>query len=229
MQSAEGILYIAALPIGHPADVTQRVLDALKTCDQVLCEDAFKAGTLMKSWDVQAPKYKYPWQANPQKLNEWIRAHLIGKTSVLVSDAGTPGISDPGSRFVSAARENGIQVLPLPGVSALATAVSVCGWQTHPLLYLGFLPPGKVKRQNQLNKYQDFQGLIVLYESVHRIESLLYEVVAEIWGKNTPVFVAREMTKTHEEFALIDLEKPLSGQLKAIKGEFTVIINRTGK
>jgi len=147
----------------------------------------------------------------------------MAKNIALISDAGTPLISDPGYKLVKLCRENNIDVIPIPGPSALISALSVSGLETDKFLFLGFLPKKKNKRLKELESYKNFNGSIVIYISVHKIEEILNEIY-EIFG-NRKVFIAREMTKAFEEYIygnLLDVKEKIKK-----KGEFVLIISKS--
>lgn len=219
-------LYVVALPIGDYQDLSFRAANLLARADLILCESKAKAGHLSRHLDISTPAHTYPRQAPPDKLEAWLRGLWSpDRRLVLIADAGTPGISDPGARIVALARRLEIPVHPVPGPTALTAALSVSGYQANPFLFLGFLPPKAGSRRNILRKYTDFEGLIILYESVHRVEKTLADIFA-VWQPTGEVMVARELTKTHEQ--VVFLRDPAEFAEKVVsKGEFCLIINRS--
>jgi 16S rRNA (cytidine1402-2'-O)-methyltransferase len=224
----KSILYVLATPIGNPLDITLRALQLLNECDILICEDTRKTGILLKYHKIKKPKLRCPLVSNPEKISRFIQKNLIGKNAVLVSDAGTPGISDPGSSLVRVARESNLDIIPIPGPSAITSLLSVSGFQSNPFIFLGFLPPKGHKRITILEKYIDFSGLIFLFEAVHRIDRLFSEIFT-VFGENTEVIIGREITKNYEEYIIISDPKDFEQKLIQKKGEFSLIINNIKK
>ncbi|MBF3317553.1 rRNA small subunit methyltransferase 1, partial [Leptospira borgpetersenii serovar Hardjo-bovis] len=150
-----------------------------------------------------------------------------GKTFALVSDAGTPGISDPGSHLIRVVREKGFKISPIPGPSALTALLGISGWQANPFLFLGFLSEKKGKKRNQLYEWKEFEGLIMIFESVHRIEDTLNSI-QEVFS-DCEFLIGREMTKIHEEILHFSPFATEKSKEFASKGEFVVLINTNRK
>jgi 16S rRNA (cytidine1402-2'-O)-methyltransferase len=220
-----GCLYIVAAPIGNLADITLRALDVLRTVDIVAAEDTRKARHLLGHHGIKQQLVSYH-EHNEQRRTAELMTHLErGSRVALVSDAGTPGISDPGYRLVHAAANAGIKVVPIPGVSALTAALSAAGLPTDALVFGGFAPKKKARRLKLLEALAATPFTIILYESPLRILSLLGDIL-DTMGDRSCV-VAREMTKLHEEFLrgrLSEVRKALSDR-ETIKGECTVLIS----
>lgn len=239
------MLYIVATPIGNLEDITFRAVRTLKEADYIAAEDTRHSKILLKKYDIKTPTLSFHSYSNDSKLDYLLSLLSEGKTIALISDAGTPGISDPGFKLISKAREQGIQVVPIPGASAFLTALSASGLATHSFLYLGFLPLKK-GRQTLLNSLIDEKRTIAFYESPHRILKTLAEL-EEKFG-NRQIVIARELTKIHEEYfsgtakeALIHFggaenvvsksndkktkKKSKKTPLSRPKGEFVVMIN----
>ncbi len=229
---SQGCLYIVSLPIGNTGDITQRARDILGSVDIILAEDTRKA----RDWFSRAGiSFSGSIQSSHShnEENTSIRFSALAKTEnsriAIVTDAGTPGISDPGNKVVRKFYEEKIPVIPIPGVSALGTILSMSPFPAAPSVFLGFLSPKSARRKNQLQDYEDFSGSLVIYESRHRVLSLLTDVLA-LWG-DMDVFIGRDMTKTHEEY--------FSGRISAAmalfaqpRGEFTLVLykpRRRGK
>jgi len=224
-------LYIVATPIGNLEDITQRALRILKEVDLILCEDTRKSGILLKHYGIETPKKSYRIHHIKEDTGFAIEKLKAGQNLALITDAGTPGISDPGSYLVRSVRESlpEVKIIPVPGPSALAGALSVSGFQANPSVFAGFLSPKEGRRREALHRMKEFEGCVILYESVHRIERLLREI-REILPERD-IFIAREITKVYEEYIFIPHKEnleTLSGKFVK-KGEFTVIIGPQSK
>ncbi|WP_202796972.1 16S rRNA (cytidine(1402)-2'-O)-methyltransferase [Pedosphaera parvula] len=220
-----GTLYLVATPIGNLEDMTLRGLRTLRECDVIAAEDTRRTGQLLKHFGISKPMISY-FQFNEAKRSEEILQRLArGEKVALVTDAGTPGISDPGERVVQAARSGGFRVEAVPGPCALVAALTASGLPTDEFHFIGFLPHKSGQRRKQLEAVKDFAGTLVLYESPYRIEKLLNEL-NEIFGERQ-VVLARELTKKFEEF-LTGTPVQLLEVLKkrALKGEFVVLIGQ---
>lgn len=218
-------LYIIATPIGNLKDITYRAVETLKNCDLVLAEDTRKAKILFEKYDIHTPLKSFRIHHLEEDLNFAIKEILKNKAIGFITDAGTPGISDPGSHLVRTIRENypDISILPIPGPSSLSTILSISGWQNHPLLFLGFLSPKKNKRKLILQKYSSFEGSILIFESVHKIEKLFEEI--QEFFPDRKFLIGREMTKMFEEYILCNKENIKEIKEKITKkGEFTFLI-----
>lgn len=216
-------LYLVATPIGNLEDITLRGLRTLKECDLVAAEDTRRTGLLLKHFGISKPMLSY-FQFNEAKRSEEIIERLRrGEKIALVTDAGSPGISDPGERVVKAAIAAGFRVEPVPGPSALVAALTASGLATDEFHFIGFLPHKSGQRRKKLETLRDIGGTLVLYESPYRIEKLLGEL-NDIFSER-PIVLARELTKKFEEF-LRGNPAELLGQLqkRSIKGEFVVMI-----
>lgn len=221
----KGILYIIATPIGNLEDITLRALRVFGEVDTVFCEDTRVTGRLLHHHGIKAPMQSLNARTEERKLQEAIELLQSGKHIAYASDAGTPGISDPGVRLVSAAKAVGIEVVSIPGASALTAALSIAGVPTNKFTFLGFLPQKK-GRQTALKDIASTEHTIVLYESTHRILKLLSEL-----GEYTPekkITLAREITKMHEEVlqgSATELLEVLENNPQKQRGEFVVIIS----
>jgi len=218
-----GTLYLVATPIGNLEDITLRALRVLRECDVVAAEDTRRTGQLLKHFEISKPMLSY-FQFNEAKRSEEIIQRLrCGEKVALVTDAGTPGISDPGERVVRAAVAAGLRVEAVPGACALVAALTASGLPTDEFHFIGFLPHKSGQRRKQLEALKNFAGTLALYESPYRIEKLLGEL-NEVFPDRT-VVLARELTKKFEEFlrgrpaALIALL-----QKRSLKGEFVVLV-----
>jgi 16S rRNA (cytidine1402-2'-O)-methyltransferase len=218
-----GTLYLVATPIGNLEDITLRALRTLKECDVVAAEDTRRTGQLLKHFGIAKPMLSY-FQFNEAKRSEQILERLQrGEKVALVTDAGTPGISDPGERVVRAARTAGLRVESVPGPCALVAALTASGLPTEEFHFIGFLPHKSGQRRRQLEELKQFAGTLVLYESPYRIEKLLGELSAVFPERR--VVLARELTKKFEEYLSGNPAELLEvAKKRHLKGEFVVLI-----
>jgi 16S rRNA (cytidine1402-2'-O)-methyltransferase len=216
-------LYLVATPIGNLEDITLRALRTLKECDLIAAEDTRRTGVLLKHFGISKPMLSY-FQFNEAKRSEEIIERLRrGEKIALVTDAGSPGISDPGERVVKATIAAGFRVEPVPGPSALVGALTASGLPTDEFHFIGFLPHKSGQRRKKLESLAGVQGTLVLYESPYRIEKLLGEL-KDIFPER-PIVLARELTKKFEEFLRGNPAELLEQlQKRSIKGEFVVMI-----
>jgi 16S rRNA (cytidine1402-2'-O)-methyltransferase len=218
-----GTLYLVATPIGNLEDITLRALRVLRECDVVAAEDTRHSGQLLKHFGISKPLLSY-FQFNEAKRSEEIIERLRrGEKVALVTDAGTPGISDPGERVVKAAIAAGFRVEAVPGACALVAALTASGLPTEEFHFIGFLPHKSGQRRNKLESLKTFEGTLALYESPYRIEKLLGEL-SEVFPERQ-IVLARELTKKFEEFLRGTPPELLAiVQKRSLKGEFVVII-----
>lgn len=219
-----GILYIVATPIGNLDDITQRAARILAEVDRIVCEDTRHTAKLLAHLNISKPLVSLHEHNERQRTPELVRLLIAGARLALVSDAGTPLISDPGYRLVREAIAAGASVVPIPGPSAVTAALSASGLGTDAFYFGGFLPRKRAQRRKQLQQLQSLPATLVFFEAPHRILAAL-EDIAEIFGQR-PLVLARELTKVHEEF-LRGSARQLYEQLQAraaIKGEFTILI-----
>jgi 16S rRNA (cytidine1402-2'-O)-methyltransferase len=219
----QGTLYLVATPIGNLEDITLRVLRTLKECDVVAAEDTRRTGQLLKHFGISRPLLSY-FQFNEAKRSEEIIGRLQrGEKVALVTDAGSPGISDPGERVVKAAIAGGFRVESVPGPCALVAALTASGLPTNEFHFSGFLPHKPGQRRKQLERLKGYEGTLVLYESPYRVERLLGELNELLAGRQ--VVLARELTKRFEEY-LRGTPAQLLEVLKnrSLKGEFVVMV-----
>ncbi len=218
-----GTLYLVATPIGNREDITLRALRVLRECDTVAAEDTRRTGQLLKHFEISKPLLSY-FQFNEARRSEEIIERLRrGEKIALVTDAGSPAISDPGERVVKAAIAAGCRVESVPGPCALVAAITASGLPTDEFHFVGFLPHKSGQRRTRLESLKTIPGTLVFYESPFRIEKLLGELV-EIFPERE-VVLARELTKKFEEFLR---GKPAqlvaSAQKRSLKGEFVVCV-----
>jgi 16S rRNA (cytidine1402-2'-O)-methyltransferase len=215
-----GTLSVVATPIGNLEDITLRAIRVLKECDAILCEDTRVTSKLLAKYEISKPLIRCDEKMEQKAAEQAIEMLHEGKRLVLVSDAGTPGVSDPGARLVRRVRESGAPIEAIPGPSALTAALSIAGLEDGEFLFVGFLPHKK-GRQTKMKEICASKVPVVLYESPHRVEKLLREL-----GERK-VSIGRELTKLHEEWlegGAVDNFLDLSRR-NAIRGEFVVIVH----
>ncbi|MGO8765113.1 MAG: 16S rRNA (cytidine(1402)-2'-O)-methyltransferase [Limisphaerales bacterium] len=222
-----GTLYLVATPIGNLEDITLRALRVLRECDVAAAEDTRRSGQLLKHFQISKPLLSY-FQFNEAKRSEEIIERLgRGEKVALVTDAGSPGISDPGERVVKAAIAAGFRVESVPGACALVAALTASGLPPDEFHFVGFLPHKSGQRKNKLESLKAIEGTLVFYESPYRIEKLLVEL-SEAFPERD-VVLARELTKKFEEFlrgkpaALLEIARK-----RTLKGEFVVMVGPAG-
>jgi len=223
----EGKLSIVATPIGNMEDVTLRTLRTLKEADVIYCEDTRVTKKLLDRYELRTPLRRLDANTEMVGAKQIIERLMLGERVAYCSDAGTPGISDPGYRLVAAVRDAGFMVEAIPGPSALTTALSIAGVPADSFVFLGFLPHKK-GRQTLLKEIAEEEGTVVLYESSHRILKLLGELAAVIPERQ--VTVVREVTKKFEEVQIgqaADLLELFGQNPQHTKGEFVVVIAGT--
>lgn len=220
-----GRLYLVATPIGNLEDITLRALRVLREeVNVIACEDTRQTQKLLEHYQIQKPLISYHEHNEASRSAEILRRLKEGESAAIVSDAGTPLLSDPGFRVVHAAVEYGIEVVPIPGPSAAISAVIASGLPPNDFRFIGFLPARSAARQRALEKLSNDPATLVLYESPHRILETLADI-GSILG-DRPVVLARELTKVHEEFlrgSLSAVREQLVSR-NAIKGEITLVI-----
>jgi 16S rRNA (cytidine1402-2'-O)-methyltransferase len=221
-----GALYLVSTPIGNLEDITARALRVLREVDLIACEDTRHTQKLLNHYGINTKTISYHEHNESERAAQLLERVRAGVNVAVVSDAGTPGINDPGFRLVQLAQENKVPVIPIPGPSALITALAASGLPTDSFFFAGFLPPRSAARRARLAELRDQQATLVFYEAPHRIASSLKDA-REILGERSAV-VARELTKLHEEFArgtLSELAERFSAADKA-RGEMVLVIDR---
>jgi 16S rRNA (cytidine1402-2'-O)-methyltransferase len=222
--TTKGTLFIVSTPIGNMEDITLRALRVLKEVDLIAAEDTRRTGLLLRRFEIQTPLTSY-FEGNELKKREFILSKLKeGKYIALVSDAGTPGISDPGFRLIQLAIESQIPIVPVPGPSAAITALSVSGLPTDAFLFKGFLPHKSKKRKDLLRQLEEVRETLIFYESPHRISETLKDIF-EILG-DREIVLTRELTKVYEEIIRGKVSEILNqvGD-RTLKGEITLVIS----
>lgn len=218
-----GTLYVVATPLGNLKDITLRALEVLKGSDLIAAEDTRRTQKLLSAYDLHVPLTSYHEHNKQAKSRLLIDRLLRGEKVGLVTDGGTPGISDPGRELVQQAREAGIQVVPIPGPSAVTCALSVSGMEGGAFVFLGFLPRRRSRRRRILEETATQGRTVVLYESPYRIKKLLSEI-KELLG-DVEVFLTRELTKIHEELLSGTVSQVLQGLgEREVLGEITLIL-----
>jgi len=222
-----GTLYVVATPIGNLSDLTLRAIETLKSADFVACEDTRHSKILLERYGIVKPLVSYHQHSGPLKTDKILAELGIGKSVALVTDAGTPGINDPGGKLVEAAAAAGHTVIPIPGASALAAALSVSGLPADRFEFLGFLPHKK-GRQTLFQYIASAEITVVFYESTHRIIKTLQQLAVTLPPERR-VVVCRELTKQFESIyrgsAAQVLQQIESG---VTKGEFVVMVGTSG-
>ena len=221
-----GILYLVATPIGNLADITHRALQVLKDVDLIACEDTRHTHKLLSHYGITTKTISYHEHNEQQRAAELIDRLKQGTSIAVVSDAGTPSISDPGFRLVREAIENEIVVVPVPGPSALITALIAAGLPTDEFFFAGFLPSRGTARRARLNELRSVPGTLIFYEAPHRLAATLKDAY-EILGEREAV-VARELTKLHEEIRRGRLSTLTTDYTEKtdLRGEIVVLIDR---
>jgi 16S rRNA (cytidine1402-2'-O)-methyltransferase len=219
----DGILYIVATPIGNLEDITLRALRVLEEVDLIAAEDTHHSQILLSHHGISTPLTSYHEHNEKSKARQLISRLQQGENIAVVSDAGTPAISDPGYRLVVEAARSGIRVIPIPGACALAAALSAGGLPTDRFVFEGFLSAKKQQRREQLRALSGETRTLIFYEAPHRVTETLRDLV-EIFG-NREIVLAREVTKIHEEFLrgrLTDMAQQIGD--RDIKGEITLLV-----
>jgi 16S rRNA (cytidine1402-2'-O)-methyltransferase len=224
MEIKPGTLYIVGTPIGNLEDMTFRAVKTLQDVDLIAAEDTRHTGKLLQHFQVKTPQISYHEHNSSSRVPELLEKLTAGNTIALVSDAGMPGISDPGYELVKACVDSGISVVPIPGVSAVITALSASGLPTDKFVFEGFLPPKTHQRCEQLEILKTETRTLIFYESPHRLRATLQDF-AKVLGMQRKIVVARELTKFYEQFwrgSIGDACKYY--QEKEPQGEFTLVV-----
>ncbi len=224
MKTTPGTLYIIATPIGNLEDITLRAIRILREeVKAVFCEDTRQSGKLLAHLGISLPLYSLHSNSPETKYTRAIEFLHTGKTAAYLTDSGTPGISDPGSKLVRTCREAGISVVPIPGPSALTALLSVSGFPGRNVLFLGFLSRKPGKRRNEIESIMTHHSVGVIYESPHRIRALIQEI-REILPE-AHIVIGRELTKLHEEIIFGTIEEIARDAASIVeRGEFVLAI-----
>ncbi|MBN2524987.1 MAG: 16S rRNA (cytidine(1402)-2'-O)-methyltransferase [Deltaproteobacteria bacterium] len=217
-----GTLYVVATPIGNLADITFRAVDTLKQVDVIAAEDTRVTQKLLNRFDIATPLVSYREQNAQRVVPQLIARLLRGDDVALVSDAGTPSISDPGSELVAAAHQSNVRVSPIPGPSAMSAAISISALHGDGVRFLGFLPRKGKERRERIRTIAQDPSCTILYESPHRLRDTLLDLQTECGERTAIVF--RELTKLHEEIKKGSLTDLYAHFQKEIRGEITLMI-----
>lgn len=216
-----GKLYIVATPIGNLEDITLRALRVLKEVDLIAAEDTRQTLKLLNHYEINKPLISYHRHNEETKSEILIEKLRNGENIALVSDAGTPGICDPGEEVIKKAIEDNIEVIPIPGSCAMINALIVSGISTKEFEFLGFLPLNKKLRRQKLKEIENSSKTIIIYEAPHKMKTTLGDLKEIL--KDRKIVLARELTKIHEEFIRKSIDELLS-EIDTIKGEMILII-----
>ncbi|MBI2356463.1 16S rRNA (cytidine(1402)-2'-O)-methyltransferase [Candidatus Dojkabacteria bacterium] len=225
--NSKGTLYVVATPIGNLGDMSYRAVDTLKSVAFVLAEDTRESSKLFKRYGIETTLISYRDQNHDRIIEKIIEKLDAGLSLALISDSGTPVISDPGFKLVRKLRAQGYSVTPIPGANAAISALSVAGVTTDKFIFLGFLPKSDLKRKQMLELYGNLDLTIVIYESPQRIVKLLEEIIESIGDRN--VVLANDITKMYEKFSsksAKELLEDIDNHKIKLKGEFVVLVNK---
>ena len=216
-------LYLVSTPIGNLEDITLRALNVLKSVDLIACEDTRHTGRLLNHFGIAKPTASYHEHNEQARAEELVQRLVEGKSVAIVSDAGTPGISDPAYRIVLAAIENKITVVPIPGAVALIAGLVASGLPTDSFLFAGFLPSKKMARRTRLEELKAERATLVFYEAPHRIRETLIDALEVLGDRRASL--ARELTKLHEQFIRGKLSELVAHfEINQPRGEMTLVI-----
>ena len=221
-----GTLYIVATPIGNLGDMVPRAVETLQSVSVIACEDTRHSKKLLDHFSIDKPCVAYHDHADKKSSYQLLKRLAAGEDIALISDAGTPLISDPGYRLVAEARQQGVKVIPIPGACAAIAALSVAGLPTDKFKFIGFLPAKSSQRKNSLAELKSLNETMVCYEAPHRILDTVADMV-EILGADRPAFMAREVSKTFETYlhgSLSELHEVICGDSNQQRGEIVLVI-----
>ncbi len=221
-----GILYIVATPIGNFSDMTQRAIETLQCVDYIAAEDTRHSARLLNHFNITTPQIAYHDHSDEKRLQKIMQILLEGQSVALISDAGTPLISDPGYQLVKVVRKEGVRVVPIPGVCAMVTALSVAGLPSDRFIFEGFLPAKQNARRVYLESLRRESRTLIFYESTHRLLDSLQDMT-DTFGSGRKAVIARELTKTFEtvlDGSLQDLVIKVTEDHNQQKGEFVILL-----
>ena len=222
-----GQINIVSTPIGNLKDITLRAIETLKSVDLILAEDTRVAKKLLQSFSIKNNLESFS-EINEDSKNERLIEKLKqGNSIAIISDAGTPLISDPGYKLIRCARQENIKITPVPGCTAVIASLSASGISTDKFTFLGFLPRTKIKKRKELKKLLNREETLIFFESVHRVESTIKEM-KEIFGEDRRAVLCKEVTKIYESFignSLSEISRFLKDNQDKLKGEFTIILD----
>jgi len=217
----QGKLYLVATPIGNLDDITLRALKVLKEVDVIAAEDTRHTLGLLNHFEIKKPLISYYKEIEKEKSNSIIELLEEGKNVAVVSDAGTPGISDPGEEIVKKCIEKGIDIVPIPGACAFVNALIASGFSTREFIFVGFLSTNRKEKVEKLEELKLEKRTIILYEAPHKLKNTL-ETIKEVLG-NRKIVLARELTKVYEEFIRKTVDEVLEN-IDEYRGEFVILI-----
>jgi 16S rRNA (cytidine1402-2'-O)-methyltransferase len=220
-----GILYLVGTPIGNLEDITLRAIRILQEVDLIAAEDTRRTGKLLQHLQIKTPQISYHQHNQTERKEELLDGLQAGKTIALVTDAGMPGISDPGYEIVKAAIASDILVVPIPGVTAAITALAASGLPTDRFVFEGFLPAKGKQRSERLDVLKSETRTLIIYEAPHRLLSTLMDLGA-VLGEDRQIVLARELTKLHEEWWRGTIGEAIAtySQTRQTKGEYTLVV-----
>ena len=218
----EGILYLVATPIGNLSDITYRAVETLKNVDLIAAEDTRHTLKLLNHYQISKPLVSYYRHNEDVKSERLIEELLNGKNIALVSDAGTPGISDPGEELIKEAIKNNVKIVPIPGACAFVNALIISGLNTKSFCFYGFLPMNKKNRKEKLEEISKENKTVILYEAPHKIKNTLEDLYSVLGDINC--VIARELTKIHEECTRGTLRAMIE-KFEQPKGEFVIMLD----
>lgn len=218
----EGILYLVATPIGNLSDMTYRAIETLKNVDLIAAEDTRQTLKLLNHYQISKPLVSYYRHNEDVKSERLIEELLNGKNIALVSDAGTPGISDPGEELIKEAIKNNVKIVPIPGACAFVNALIISGLNTKSFCFYGFLPMNKKNRKEKLEEISKENKTVILYEAPHKIKNTLEDLYSVLGDINC--VIARELTKIHEECTRGTLRAMIE-KFEQPKGEFVIMLD----
>ena len=220
-KNKEGVLYLVATPIGNLEDITLRAIRILKEVDLIAAEDTRHTLKLLNHLEITKPMISYHRHNEEVRCDNLLKELKEGKSIALVSDAGTPGICDPGEEIIKKCIEENIKIVPIPGCCAMINALVTSGISTKEFNFLGFLPLNKKLRKEKLKEIENSEKTIIIYEAPHKMKTTLLDLKNIL--KNRKIVLARELTKIHEEFIRKDIEELLQ-EIDGLKGEMILII-----
>jgi 16S rRNA (cytidine1402-2'-O)-methyltransferase len=228
--AAGAALYVVGTPIGNLEDITLRALRILKECDLIACEDTRQTAKLLNHFGISTRTVSYHEHNEKERAEELLKEFARGSRVALVSDAGMPGISDPGYRLIAIAIESKVPVVPVPGPAAFVAALAASGLPTDAFRFNGFLPAKRGQRKQALESVRDSDVTEMFYEAPHRVKDTLEDMV-EVLGRGRPVVVAREITKMYEEFLRGSAAEVLAmlNSRGEVKGEITLLIGKASE
>lgn len=220
-----GVIFLVPVPIGNLGDITLRAIETLKSVELIACEDTRKTAFLLSQYEIAIPRLISFHKFNERSREDAIFSYLKGgKDVAIVSDAGSPAISDPAQSLISQAIAKGCEVCALPGATALVPALSMSGFATDAFQFLGFLPQKQKLRQAALHQIKDYPFVSIVYESVHRIYETLSQMAEHFPDRE--LAIVREISKLHEEVIRGSAKELANGDAITLKGEFVIVIDK---